>query len=265
MRALKRWWKKTRAEHLLAPRRDEVAALLKVHLRLARPPRLVRGGGMGHDSNYFVKAADGSMIGVLRIVNPHKQRPAPAPDMPYVLQDAASRIAREASILRAASVYGLTPDCLWSADDALLASYVPLQPMERLLKAQPDKSWHILARAAGRMADLHRNGFTHMDASLANMLCDETMERVVFIDFEYAPAPHLTPAEQRVYDQLRLVESVYKHIPESRWAQCGVWIDALAAGLDAGMLAVKLEVLQPALSRVLADKDILQALSRHFR
>ena len=61
MRAIKRRWRAWKAERAIKARRDEVAEAVRVHLGLARPPRLKERGNLGHDSNYMTYGDDGGL------------------------------------------------------------------------------------------------------------------------------------------------------------------------------------------------------------
>lgn len=201
-------------------------------------------------------------MGVLRLINPHKKRKPPAANMPFVLPEPAVRVAREAKIYRQGGDKALTPQVLWQAEDALLCAYLPLRPLHEKFLAEPEKAWHILAQAAICLAELHKAGITHMDASLANILSDAEMSQVAFVDFEYAPAAGVTPAAQRLYDHLRLVESLWKFIPPAQRQEHTPWFNVFALALDDEMKAVALDCLAPALGRVLADEGFSSRLTK---
>jgi hypothetical protein len=255
MRKLKRWWKNLIAEWKLRGRRNQIARELQTLLALERPPSLKSSGSRGHDSNYFVQGG-GKILGVLRIVNPYKKRVTPSVDMPFMLPETAHRLHREYLCYEMASVQGLAPKPLWRAEDAILCAYLPLQPLQKGIESNGDQIWPRLCAAALRLRDLHALKITHMDMSLANTLSDESLSKIAFVDFEYDAAPGVGPAAQRVYDHLRLVESVWKFIPVKHQGDYREWLKIYAASLDDEMKAVKLSTLAPALSRVLNAADL---------
>lgn len=253
MRKLKRWIGGVYAERKIAPRRAEAAKEIQSHLKLPSLPQLILSGSRGHDSNYLVSHA-GKTLGVLRLINPYKKRKQPAADMPFILPDPAARIPREADIYRRGAEVGLTPRVLWQAEGALLCAYLPYLPLQERFMRTPERAWEILTRVTVRLVELHKAGITHMDASLANTLADEDMSQIFFVDFEYAPAATVPAPAQRLYDHLRLVESVWKFIPEQQQHESQAWFDAFAAAADVEMKTVDIKMLAPALGRILADE-----------
>lgn len=254
MRKLKRWWQATIAAFKLRPRVRAVALQIQRDLKLEHIPLMRVVGARGHDGNYFVLDVHNKLpLGVVRIVNPFKKRTPPAGSMPFILQPAADRLAREAAAYERASVAGLAPHPLWRAEDALMCEYLPFRPLQETLEKNPGAVWDLLTAAAGRITELHRLGITHMDMSLANILAGEGLKSLTFVDFEYAPAPDVTPAQQRLYDHLRLIESVWKFIPENLRKPDPRWIEIFTCALDEEMKAADLSRLAPALGRVLGD------------
>lgn len=245
MRHLKRWWRGFCGERLNSPRRTEIAEELRQSFGLEHPPRLHLRGSRGHDGTYLVEN-----IGILRLANPHKNRPLPASDMPFVLSQTPLRIDREWNAYGKCAPLGLTPKPLWRTHDALLCEYLPCRPLQAELARDPASAWEILLRASQAIHRLHQAGIVHMDMSLANILADDAAQKLTFIDFEYAPAPHISPAAARVYDHLRLLESTWKFIPPSLRADGGPWLDTVAGFFDSDMRRVHLDVLKPALGRI---------------
>ena len=265
MRAVKRWYHRKIADMKIYPRSLEVAGLLQTHFDLEDMPHLRRAGTAGHDNNYFVEhPADGHVMGVLRLVNPHRTRPNPKADQPFIFEQPAARLEREWNAYARGSDLGLTPKPLWRTDDALLCEYLPYTTLLRLQEDDPYKSWEIIVHAAQRIRDLHTTGITHMDICLANMLSDENLAPAVFVDFEYAPAFHISPALQRTYDHLRLIESSWKYIPANLRGNFAPWLDVFVTALDADMKAAGIDMLRPALSRMLADDTMRLAIESLF-
>lgn len=259
MRKLKRLFQRLWGELRLSPRRAEVIRELRAFFKLKANPRLVPSGGRGHDSTYFV--FDGrTPLGVLRLANPYKKRSLPSPVMPFRLENTSARITREFAAYGAGAGAGLTPKPLWRTQDALLCEYLPLRPLQDMIGAAPEKSWDILCAATTALRRLHGAGLTHMDASLANILGDAQLGRIAFVDFEYAPAEGLSPAAQRVYDHLRLLESAWKFIPPALQKDPARWLACLGACLDDEMRHVDLIPLAPALERILQVPELAAAL-----
>lgn len=256
MRKIKRAWQRLRGEFLIRPRRAEIAGELQAHFRLSSPPQFVPSGSRGHDSGYTVRDEE-RILGMLRLVNPHKSRPDPAAGMPFILEDGPSRITREWQAYTRGASYNLTPKPLWRTYDALLCEYLPLRTMHAMLLEKPERAWELVTAAMKALHRLHQTGITHMDVSLANALADENLEKIYFIDFEYGPASGISPAQQRVYDHLRLLESTWKFTPDKNAAP---WIEALKHCLDGDMRRADLKPLTRALSRILSEPTLVTEL-----
>lgn len=266
MRALKRWLREKTAAFLIHPRVLQVALALQRDLNLESLPRLDGVGARGHDSIFFVIDSESDKpIGVARIVNPYKKRPPPAAGMPYMVEPPPARLLREWTAYQKGAPGGLTPNPLWKQDDVLMCEYLPFHPVMDQLHADPSRAWELLEIAARRVCQLHAAGVTHMDMSLGNILSDPALTSLMFVDFEYAPAFHVSPAAQRVYDHLRLVESAWKFIPEARRGDFSGWLSVFSGALDADMRAVDLDLLRPALGRVLGDSALSAAVRREMR
>jgi hypothetical protein len=259
MRKLKRWLRRIYAEWRIRPRRAALAAEIQSALGLKALPALTPSGARGHDSTYIVKA-EGKTLGVLRLNNPYKKRTPPAPDMPFALEEPAARIAREWAAYEKGAASGLTPKPLWRTSDALLCEYLPFATLQSRLERDPAAAWEILKRATQAIHALHQSGLTHMDICLPNMLADDKLEKIFFIDFEYAPAPGVSPATQRVYDQLRLLDSAWKFIPASERAQWPEWLKLVKSGAGNDLAAADLSRLAPALERVMGEPQLAAAL-----
>ncbi len=213
----------------------------------------------------MIDTATDKPIGVARIVNPYKKRATPPADMPYMVEPAPARLNREWMAYEKGAQGGLTPHPLWRQPDILMCEYLPFHPVMDLLQANPETSWALLEMGAKRISELHALGITHMDMSLGNILADQALTSLMFVDFEYAPAFHISPAAQRVYDHLRLVESAWKFIPESRRGDFAGWLAAFTGALEGDMRAVDLGLLRPALGRVLGDAALGPAIVQTMR
>ncbi|MCP5149864.1 MAG: hypothetical protein H6982_03855 [Chromatiales bacterium] len=259
MRAIKRLVHEVRADWLIRPRRAEVTRELERHLggRIRLRPR----GARGRDTIYRVDRA-GVPLGVLRLANPHRRRAQLERSMPFRwIEDDRQRIAREHDAFAAGAPSGLTPRPLWQCGDALLVEHVRLPRGIDLLRASPGRFWPLNIAVTTALARLHRLGFTHMDASLANALVAEDLSRVVLIDFEYGPAPDLSSAEQRLYDHLRLLESGMKFMPETVRGEIDGWVATLGSTLDSAALAADVARLRPALGRLLGPRGFAPELA----
>jgi predicted Ser/Thr protein kinase len=260
---IRRWWQKLSGSIRPSRRAAGVAEELRRDLNLPGIPLLTRRGGDGTDNIYLVSCA-GKTIGVLRLADPSRKGRAPPAGRPYAAMETEKRIAYEWTMYAKGAESGLTPKPLWRAPDALLCEYLPGQKLHAALEKDPAAAWDILCRAARAVELLHKAGITHMDVSLHNMQADGE-GHIYFIDFEYAPAPHVPPPAQRVYDHLRLIESTWKFIPDSKKADFGVWLDYFSGCLDDEMRQVKLKTLEPSLKRVLAAPALGDKLRQLFQ
>ncbi len=263
MRAAKRWIRAQFWEWRMRDRRNEVAAELAKALGLPAAPRLVERGNLGHDSNYNVFSG-GEQIGVLRLVNPHKKRPAPAAGMPFEIAGPSMRIKHEFEVYGRGASSGLTPTPLWKAPDALFCRFLPYRPLMSWVK-EAASIWPLLIEGSAALHRLHQEtGLSHMDASLGNVLANDDRSAHALVDFEYLPADGVSFAEQKIYDHLRLVHSSWKFIrPEERQA-FGDWLAQFESYLDDDMRAASLARIAPALENLLNDEAWRAALTRLF-
>lgn len=263
MRALKRWLREKIAAFLIRPRVLQVALTLQRDLNLEALPRLDAVGARGHDSIFFVIDTDSDQpLGVARVVNPHKKRAPPPASMPYMVEPPPVRLLREWTAYEKGAQGGLTPNPIWRQEDVLMCEYLPFHPVMDQLHADPSRAWALLEIAAKRICQLHAAGVTHMDMSLSNILADPALTSLMFVDFEYAPAFHVSPAAQRIYDHLRLIESAWKFIPENARGNFSSWLAVFSGALDDDMRTVDLDFLRPALGRVLGDTALSAAIGR---
>jgi hypothetical protein len=252
MRAVKRAVRRLWGEYAIAPRKRAVAEDIRRALGLAQAPALTPSGSRGHDGIYLVSDA-GKTFGVLRLLNPALQRKAKSSAMPFVSLPPEERIAHERAAYARGHAAGLTPEPLWSAQDALLCAYLPVKPLHARLLARPEEAWDLVLAASRALRGLHALGIVHADASLANTLADDALLRLAFVDFEYAPAAHITPAGARLYDYLRMLESTWKFIPADRRGDCAAWLEFMKDAVTPDMTQVDLDALLPALERISAQ------------
>lgn len=263
MRAAKRWIRAQFWEWRMRHRRNAVAGEVAAALQLPSPLRLVERGNLGHDSNYNVFSG-AEQIGVLRLVNPHKRRPLPPSEMPFVIAGPSMRILHEFEVYGRGAASGLTPTPVWKADDALFCRYLPYQPLMSRVKDAPS-IWPLLLEGSATLDRLHREtGLSHMDASLGNVLANADRTAHALVDFEYLPAEGVTFAEQKVYDHLRLVHSSWKFIRPNERAPSQAWLAQLDSYLDPAMRDITFDRIGPALENLLNDPAWRQALAGLF-
>ena len=261
MRVIKRFFTRHIGELRNAPRRRTIAAALQTHFGLPQPPALAQSGSRGQDSIYRVQQGD-KTLGMLRVVNPFRKRKLPPADMPFVSVPPAARVAREMKAYADGAAAGLTPQPVWHAPDALCCAYMPLAPLHARFLKQPDQAWAFMLPVTAALRRLHALGIVHADVSLANTLADDALTQIVFVDFEYEPAPHVSAGAARLYDYLRLVESSWKFIPQDKQAVPQEWLDMLAAAAqEEGISSSDIAPLLPALTR-LADAGVLAQVER---
>lgn len=140
--------------------------------------------------------------------------------------------------------------------------------MEKLLN-NPEDAEILMKHAARRICDLHRAGIMHMDANLSNILSDADFNNIVFIDFEYKPAPYLTLAEQKIFDHLRVLESVVKFIPDPVLHSFilknseGDWFNIVMNSFtEAELKSIRLAAIAPALERILSYPAFHEAVQK---
>jgi hypothetical protein len=255
----RRWWQ-LRKESRITPRLQEVLAEIASDLPELAGAKAMRSGHRGHDVTYLLSVG-GQPKAVLRLNNSHTSRPLPLPDMPFRLDPPGVRILRERAAYLLGSQHGLTPVPIWHTADALLCRYEPCAPLMETLEADTGRAWILMEQASGAVDRLHRLGLTHMDMSFSNLLTDGT--RLLVVDFEYTPIAGLTVASQRAYDHLRLLESIWKRIPEQRGG-FAPWLDEVGQYLGTHRSEVQLNLLAPALSRLLGDPPLKTALEGLF-
>lgn len=216
MRKVKRFIKAYTAEKKLKPRIKELETQLQNDLNLKTKPRLIRAGYRGHDSNYLVKETS-KTIGVIRVLNPYKNHNFPNKNMPFQVVPSESRLNYEFDIYKRGSMHDLTPKPLWHTKDAHMCSYVKGHSLFDIMAQNWTEFWHLAKTTTLAIARLHAAGITHMDMSVYNILVtgnssDPSTYR--FIDFEYSSVSNLSLDQQKAYDHLRVLESIWKFVPE---------------------------------------------------
>lgn len=255
----RRQWRRKRALQQLAPRIASLRAELSVEF--SRPVTLEVSGARGRDSIFI--ARDGSTpLAVVRVINPYlKRKPVPQ-DMPYSVGDGPVRLAREWHCYEQCGPVGIGPKPLWRTDDAIACEYIEGERLSSRLDADVEEFWPLNTQVSRLLGRLHAHGLVHMDASLANTVAGP--QGLCLIDFEYDAATHITPAQARCYDHLRLVESAIKVVPDTVVVDCGKWLEAVQTCESTEVLAAPLGKLAAALPRVFAHERLRAELSRCF-
>ena len=250
MRSLKRWIRRWRAFRAARPQLD--ACRPPIERMFGGPVTWRHVGGRGRDVVCRV-LRDGKPVGVLRVTHPDTPfSTPPSAGLPFVSLAAAEKIEREWQAYAAGFPAGLTPKPLWRDAHAMLCAYENVPALGEG-RARP---LTLAAEALPAIARLHAAGVTHMDMSLSNILCDPASRRFLFVDFEYGPAPGLSLEQQRLYDYLRLLESVWKVLSPQERAASAEWGSAFLATAPAAVREADLAPLWPALTRLAGAPEL---------
>ena len=225
--------------------------------------RFQRSGNRGQDSIYIV-LCDDIPRAVLRLVNPYRRAKDMDMDMPYIPLPAIERLSREWQAYQTGMEKDLTPCPLWRCDDAILCKYLPYGSLHDELLLHPDAFWRLILLASQRLNELHSSGITHMDASLANILTDNSLNHMVFVDFEFGANEKLNIGQQRAYDYLRLLESSIKFMPANKNNEHNAWLELLLALTDQETKQAEIQPLLPALTRLKKDSCLWLAVQQIF-
>ena len=136
--------------------------------------------------------------------------------------------------------------------------------MHDRLMSNPDEFWHLVTRATYGLSKLHACGLIHMDASLANILSDDDLEKFIFVDFEFLPNTALARQQQIAYDYLRLLESSYKFMPAHLNTGYNEWLECLITNSPLDFKSTDLSPLLPALDRLLSDPVLWPVIQKLF-
>lgn len=261
MRIIRRWFRNKFADYRIAGRLEIIRKELSK--QLDGKIDLVKTGSRGQDSIYLV-LVDQRKKAVLRLVNPFRKNKRVDKLMPYQLPPPAIRLQHEWDNYQAGFAAGLTPEPLWHCEDALLCKYIPLPKMHERLLSNPGEFWHLVTRATYGLARLHTCGLIHMDASLANILSDNNLEKFIFIDFEFLPNTALARQQQIAYDYLRLLESSSKFMPAHLNTGYNEWLECLITNSPIDFKSTDLSPLLPALDRLRFDPVLWPVIQKLF-
>lgn len=262
MRAIKRAIKTYKKNKAMRPALDALNVALQKEF--GQGLSLKRGGDRGRDSVFNVRDTSGAMLGVARLMNTQRDRKTINPAMPYRRIKAAERLAYEWESCEAGHAQHLTPKPLWQNDTAIMVSFCEGGSYQAHFIKHPELFWDYIIRASKALKQWHALGRVHMDTSLTNVVGDAEREHAYLIDFEYIPADHLTKAQAKAYDFLRLVESSYKFVPEHILAQYEDWQQFLETELDEETKSANLTPLIPAIKRVYTDTHLTKVIETIF-
>ncbi len=226
---------------------------------------LTEGGGK--DFVFYVSRGR-TRVAVLRMANPDSV-PDGTPiehrlSTPRLRLTGHERIAREYRICASGAPFGITAAPLWLAPDgtAFMCAYVP---GERLLKhvARGRLSmWDAIDLAAAHtVAFQDATGEAHMDLSLLNVLGDDTLEHLTFIDFETGPDPSLSSEEIRLFDFLKLVETSIKFMNPADRAAAPARFARMLQTLHPELRSAPTERIAPKLKRLIDVPSLCAVLS----
>lgn len=255
MRAIKRWFRRWRAFQAARPALQ--ACRPQLEQLFGGPVTWRHTGGRGRDVVCLV-LHEGLPVGVLRLTHPGTPPSTPASaGQPFVSLGAAEKIEREWRAYAAGDPLGLTPKPLWRSAHAMLCAYVRAHPLQQDVQTKGASPLLLATDALADIARLHAAGLTHMDMSLSNILRDTDTQDLLFVDFEYGPAAGLTFEQQCLYDDLRLLESIWKFLPQpDREAAASLWGDELLQLAPPAVRRADLAPLRPALGRILAAPEL---------
>lgn len=256
MRRFKRWIRRWRAQRAALPQIE--ADYRPVAERLFGGPVTWRhAGGRGRDVICLFQR-DGQPVGYLRLTDPAAQPSAPAAaGLPFVSLSADEKLNREWSAYERGAPHGLTPRPLWRDARAVFSTYLDACPLATEAEREGRSRLALATEALPAIVRLHAAGISHMDMSLSNILRERATGRLLFVDFEYGPAPGLTIEQQQLYDYLRLLESVWKFLTPTERSEAGaVWGEAFKRHVPVAVRQADLSSLRPALGRVLSAREL---------
>ena len=249
-RKIKRWFRRWRAWRAVLPQLEtEYRPVLEQ--AFDGPVTWQSAGGRGCDVICLIRQ-NGHPVGYLRMADPLAMPSTPLEaGMPFVSLSAEEKITREWLAYERGAAHSLTPRPLWRDEHAMLSSYIDAHTLaDEATHGASRLEWAIKALPA--IARLHTAGITHMDMSLPNILRMTCAGGLVFVDFEYGPAPSLTFEQQCLYDYLRILESVWKFLsPKEQKDAAIVWRNAFMRHAPEAVRTAELAPLKPALGRIL--------------
>ncbi len=254
MRKLRRLIRRLVAEWRIRKRRQDVRLLIEAELKMS--VSLVRSGSRGSDSIYRVNDTSQKCVAVLRLINPHRKQKTVPVEMPYRLIDGENRIERELSSYTLGAPMGLTPEPLWSTNDALLCRYNNGEPILNALLQNILSPIEVLDNGWNALRQLHKLGISHMDASVQNLLFASESRQFCLVDFEFGPAEDLCFEDQCTYDFLRYLESMLKFVDNSAFQKMAEYISTSDVFSKSSMTVDCIDRLEPALER-LSQSDTL--------
>ncbi len=261
MRAIKRWLRYQYAEFRISGRRNFIRnQLVEV---LGGKIRFQLSGNRGQDSIYIIHC-NNLPKAMLRLINPQRREKEMDMVMPYIPLPGDERLSREWDAYQSGAEKGLTPCPLWRCEDAILCEYLPYNNLHNKLLTNPANFWQLIILASQRLGDLHDTGITHMDASLANILADKSLNNLVFVDFEFGPNEGLDIWQQQAYDYLRLLESSIKFMPSNVNTEHKAWLELLFTLTNKETKKADLDPLLPALTRLQSDSCLWLAVQQIF-
>lgn len=169
-------------------------------------------GGGGQDRIFVARSLTGPhrCLAAVRIPCQWKQCPQAEPFLPRETLSPIQRIARESAVYERLSPHGLAPRLIARSTQFLANDFLPWERVSEVLRRDDAALWQVLPAVLRSVHAMHSLGVSHMDLNCGNILISPERNRVVFIDFEYAPSNHLSPVDRFRFDYLRLAHNLLK-------------------------------------------------------
>lgn len=251
-RTIRRWLLRRRAWREAAPLLEKDYRIVAEHL-FGAPVTWQRAGGAGRSVVCRV-LRQGAPVACFRLARVlHEAADAKDRAQPFIQLSPEGTIAREWDAYTRGTTHGLTPRPIWCDQRAIFSEYIDARP----LASETRSRVALAAEALPAIARLHHASVAHMDMSLANILRDAQRGSLLFVDFEYGPAPGLSFEQQCLYDYLRLFESTWKFLSPAERREAGpVWSQTVASHVPAAVRTAESLPLKPALGRILAAPEL---------
>lgn len=226
-------------------------------------------GNRGADNIYKVLNNIGQTIAVVRVTNKYKEQRKKKnlnkKVLPFKVLSSLDRLKHEYTICEKASKVNLTPRPTHLEDNYMVVEYIEGISLQDILIENPKYFWPTVLEVNNKINELHKQDISHMDMSFNNILKKE--DDYYFIDFEYTHN-NLTFSEQKVYDYLRLLESIFKFIPHEIFEDekfIRRYVESLDTLLNEEDKNIDFHKFDFELKRILSSKKIRQYLVDIFK
>jgi Phosphotransferase enzyme family len=207
--SMTRLWRERRLRRAFEPLRVSLQEELSSFLK--RPCLLVpaRGKG-GYDRLYYVDV-EGQRIAIMRVKNCEADRvlAGVATGLRRALTS-VERLEHEWQVYTRLSVLNRSPKPMWRTPDAIVSSYYPYPRASEVLRSEGKKVWTMIPHLFALVREMHEAKVVHLDLNLGNMLVEPETNRVLAIDFEYAPSEALSFEQACLYDYCRVINDLLR-------------------------------------------------------